>query len=74
MVLNHHHIGEGVNSYIYILKKCALNRSIDTVQKQTHRHIVVEQTQPLGGAVLYPHIAEGRGDEVQKKKKKIKPN
>lgn len=22
----------------------------------------------MGGAVLYPHIAEGRGDEVQKKK------
>lgn len=40
----------------------------------THAHMLAEQIQtwPRGGAVLYPHVAEGRGDEVQKKKLETK--
>ena len=43
------------------------------IHRHTHTHTLAEQTQtaPRGGAVLYPHIAEGRGDEVQGEKKKL---
>lgn len=45
------------------------NVRIHTLCKYTHIPSELTQTQPRGGAVLYPHIAEGRGDEVQEKKK-----
>lgn len=41
--------------------------------QSAHTHAEQIQTQTRGGgAVLYPHIAEGRGDEVQKKKLETK--
>lgn len=68
---NHHpkNLKTQILKGIYIQVGVHVRTHVNTLQ-HTQTHILAEQTQTLltgGGAVLYPYIAKGRGDEVQKK-------